>query len=80
MGKLNNIKIFFYIITFEEDSKGFKINSVKGKDNFGFRIFSYKEAILKFYKNLYQELKYGRMLLPYLQMSPERFSHILSLV
>ena len=42
MNKLKNMKIFCYIINFEEEgSKDLKINDVKRKDNFTFRIFSY---------------------------------------
>ena len=39
----------FYIFTFEEeDFKDLKINNVKRKGNFGFRIFPYRSTILEF--------------------------------
>ena len=49
MNKLKNMKIFCYIITFEEEgSKDLKINDVKRKDNFTFGIFSYWDTLLEF--------------------------------
>ena len=43
MNKLKNMKILFYIFTFEEkDSKDFKINDLKRKNNFGLDIFFHR--------------------------------------
>ena len=73
----------FYIFTFEEeDFKDLKINNVKRKGNFGFRIFPYRSTILEF---LIFYIKNWSMTVwenyyCYLRMSPEQLSHLLSLV
>ena len=48
MNKDEQTKEYGDIFTFQEkDSKNFKINDVKRKDNFEFMMFSYRETILE---------------------------------